>query len=430
MSGSERAPLGAETPDEVLVAYVNGSLSDAERLEADRWLAEHPQWRARLDAYGAIGGAVRRGRADPAPAPDIAALGGLWAAIDAGPPRAPAPLPPPTPKPTPSRAMPPPPATDVVSIASRRRTGTPRWLLAAAAAAVVMVGGGVVALTRGDTDDQDGSAADEGPAATANFEDQPDDTEGETGAMPEATPPPDQLIPAPDPGDADSVDRDAMGAVRDAADATVDGDTATFTQVVTATLDVTGTPLEDTAQGTPQVLVAAGGDIEFPDTVALSGSVRYEGGINPEAPDSFAIVERDGATFVRCTDEPDFTEIDVADAACVSPVGTSIAGLPEVLDTLISGDASAERLEDDLELDEDVARYEVETDLSVDAGSVPATMTVTVDADGRLEDVVVVFSDEIPVAVTGGDVVQVPADVEVRYTLLAIDVPVEIPAVD
>jgi anti-sigma factor RsiW len=41
---SERGPFGAETPDEVLIAYVNGRLNDAERAEVERWLDEHPAW--------------------------------------------------------------------------------------------------------------------------------------------------------------------------------------------------------------------------------------------------------------------------------------------------------------------------------------------------------------------------------------------------
>jgi anti-sigma factor RsiW len=86
----DEPPLGAETPDEVLVAYANGSLARAERAEVDRWLVVHPEWNCRLNAYRAIGGAVRHAAAG-SDGPAVGSLSGLWAAIEAQPPVASAP---------------------------------------------------------------------------------------------------------------------------------------------------------------------------------------------------------------------------------------------------------------------------------------------------------------------------------------------------
>lgn len=96
MTTIDDLPFGAETPDELLVAYANASLPPAERAEVDRWLAVHTAWTSRLNAYRAIGGAVRLA-AGGADAPAIGALRGLWAAMDAQPEARPVPALPPLP---------------------------------------------------------------------------------------------------------------------------------------------------------------------------------------------------------------------------------------------------------------------------------------------------------------------------------------------
>ncbi len=84
MTTVDELPLGAEAPDELLVAYANGSLAPAERAEVERWLEAHAEWGSRLTAYRAIGGAVRQSAAGSG-APAIGSLSGLWAGIDAPP---------------------------------------------------------------------------------------------------------------------------------------------------------------------------------------------------------------------------------------------------------------------------------------------------------------------------------------------------------
>ena len=82
MTTTHDLPFAAETPDEFLVAYANGSLAPAERAQVGHWLAAHPEWTSRLDAYRAVGGAVCQA-ANGSDAPAIGSLSGLWAAIDA-----------------------------------------------------------------------------------------------------------------------------------------------------------------------------------------------------------------------------------------------------------------------------------------------------------------------------------------------------------
>src|SRR5262249_10192061 len=110
-------PLGAESPDDFLVPYVNGSLPPAEGEVVERWLADHPECRARAAACGAVQTAVRRSLSAAEP-PDIASLSGLWASIDN------------TPQPRPLRSPlpPPPPPLDPTAMAVAPRRRSPRWL--------------------------------------------------------------------------------------------------------------------------------------------------------------------------------------------------------------------------------------------------------------------------------------------------------------
>ena len=79
-------PLGAVAPDELLVAYVNGSLSPHERDAVERWLAVNPAYQRRVESLRAVRVAVRTAppSVDSRP-PPASELSGLWAAIDAAP---------------------------------------------------------------------------------------------------------------------------------------------------------------------------------------------------------------------------------------------------------------------------------------------------------------------------------------------------------
>ena len=79
-------PLGAVAPDELHVAYVNGSLSPHERDAVERWLAVNPAYQRRVESLRAVRVAVRTAppSVDSRP-PPASELSGLWAAIDAAP---------------------------------------------------------------------------------------------------------------------------------------------------------------------------------------------------------------------------------------------------------------------------------------------------------------------------------------------------------
>lgn len=431
-------PLDAESPDDFLVPYVNGSLPPADRAAVDAWLVENPEWRGRLDAYRAMGAAVRHRPPSAAPTPDIGALGGLWSAID-------------------DTA---PPSTVTPFVRPSRRAGAQRWALAAAAALVVVVGGAVV-VSQGGDDDQD-FAGNEPPPAQVDATDEdvdagaapPSDvSEGEDddGEMAEEAPsdeapadeapadegtrPPEQAVPPPT-GDGDvgapapGGSEPAAAAVRTAAAATVDAGTAEATLRVQAVVDGTDTPLEEVAGAEAVTITVTGrGQVELPDASVFTTATRFDGGLLTDAPArASSVVERAGRTFERCDGDADYTEAAPFDSTCAVPFGAEYFGIGTTFDLLTEAVGDVAELGEDSLLGEPVTQYVLTTTESIDGADVPATIDVWVGEDGLIRQVRVRASLDLPVGPTeDAGPYTVPTDLVILYGFSDFGVDVDIP---
>ncbi len=399
MTSTHPLPFGAETPDELLVAYANGSLSPAERAEVDRWLSAHPEWVARLRAYQAVGAAVREAAATSEP-PDIGSMAGLWAAVDN------------TPQPRPLRPAVPPPPGYFTAPPHRGGIRPPKWLLAVAASVVVAVGAVSVVLVR-DRDGGELTIRDERVDTTAAAAtDRGEDTGG---------------APAPGSGN------DAAQALRDGAESTSEQDTAHTMFEATATVDLSGTELADlTNTETATITVSGPGMVSFPDESVLDTTSTFAGGFFDMLPDEHSsTVTKDDETYVSCDGAPYELEVEGDEGQCGAlAVGTAFFG-PD------AGVSLLDRATDDITtVDvEDIdgrpaTHYELEVDLA-DAGAEPepATFDVWIGVDdGLIHQLTVTTDSSIPLE-WGGTTYELPITLEMTYQLGQFGEPVEIPDV-
>lgn len=420
---SERGPFGADTPDEVVIAYVNGRLSDAERAEVERWLDEHPAWRARLGSYTAIGNAVRhRGPASNG-APDIGSLGGLWAAIDAeGDAPAATTLPPPTAAPTAAPPLPPPPSSDnVVSLDARRRR--PRWLLGAAAAAALVAGAAVVVAQRGgedggdtaiedvqpEPDAGDAGATGEAPTTDAELGEAPGD--GEDGdAAGEDTRPQNQAVPGPDE---EVVDQQAWREVAEAVEATRASGTARLAVQIVATLDLSGTQWED-PDGETDLSGAGTGVIDLVEGAALDVELtNVDGQLWPDGTVRGEVLQlANGDTYVRCEGEDELRAVAPDESGCAFGAGLAPVDLFEVLDALTAAEGEVLRRGPD---PDGLMGYLLSMELPIGGQPQLVEVHVYVDPDDGLIDFLRVYlpdgvTAEVPVGGADGEPTLVDAE--------------------
>ena len=409
MTNIHPLPFGAETPDELLVAYTNGSLSPAERAEVDRWLAAHPEWVARLRAYQAVGTAVRQAAATSGP-PDIGSMAGLWAAVDANP------------QPRPLRPVAPSPPAYVTAPTGRGRGGPPKWLVAVAASVVVAVGAVSVVLVR-DRDSGELSIRDD-RAETTEAPSPPDATvapgDGEdTGAA-----------PAPAPGSGS----EAAQALRDGAESTSEQDTAHTTFAATALVDLSGTEIADLANTDAVTVTITGtGQVQFPDDSVLDTTSTFSGGFFDAFPEeSVSTVTKGEDTYVSCKGGPYVLEADGAEAECSSlSLGTAFFGPDAGLSLLDrANDGVTELGVEDIE-GRSATRYQLEIDIPSDDGGVdPALFDVWIGVDdGLIHQLSVTLDTTLPLEFNG-TTAELPIALEMTYELGQFGEPVEIPAVD
>ena len=250
-------PLGADTPDELIVAYVNGSLSAEQRRAVERWLSEHPEYRVRVTSLRAVRTAVRTAPpgVDARP-PAASELDGLWRAIDS----------------SPRAAAPPEVPASPIPLDTVRRRATARWLLAAAAAVLVLAGVVTVVAQRGG------------------------DEELETATA---------------PADASEQPAVMLAALTGSADATAAARTANVSLEARTESGVAGGP--------PTIELAGTGQVELPGRAMLDTrtTTRAPSG-EPQGPTvAGRVVEDGGRTYVRCRGESHYTERAPAEADCV-----------------------------------------------------------------------------------------------------------------
>lgn len=401
MTSVEELPLGAESPDELLVAYANGSLTGAERAEVDRWLAVHPEWNSRLNAYRAIGGAVRHAAAG-SDGPAIGSLSGLWAAIDAQPQSRP--LRPPAP-----------PAPPVSHGGGHDRRST-TWLLAVAAALIVAVAAAsvVVATTRNNDDSTIAARPERSPTTEA--------VESGAGALPDA---------AAEPAPAGEGDADAAAALRAAAKDTADEDTAHTTVHLTGVSDVSGTQLADIFEAENVTATIEGtGQVEFPDRAIFDTNYTLEEA--PDLPPQHSVTVQDG----------DQTEVSCNGGAFVPPVeaegctefgfGSSFTGPLAAVELLASAQSGVRIVGSETLDGAETQRFRLVATLPDETGELRDITTdvwIGVD-DGLIHQVVQTGDIVIIVPVTGAlpEELLVPTAITLTYTLGQFGEPVEIPA--
>lgn len=405
MTNVHPLPFGAETPDELLVAYANGSLSPAERAEVDRWLAAHPEWVARLRAYQAVGTAVRQAAGSSRP-PAIGSLAGLWAAVDA------------TAQPQPQRpATPPPPY--VTAPPGRGGSGSPKWLLAVAASVVVAVGAASVVLARnrdgGELTIRDDRAETEAAPAATDTTVAADDGEV-TGAA-----------PAPGSGS------DAAQALRDGAESTSEQDTAHTTFNAIALVDLTGTDIADLANTDAVTVTITGtGQVQFPDDSVLDTTSTFSGGLFDAFPEEVvSTVTKGKDTYVSCEGSPYVLETDDTDGECSSlSLGTAFFGPDAGLSLLDrANDGVTELGVEDID-GAPATHYQLEVDLA-DEGDPPepALFDVWIGVDDGLIHQLTVTLDTILPLEFNGTTDELPIALEMTYQLGQFGEPVAIPEV-
>jgi len=406
MTSADQLPFGAETPDELLVAYANGSLAPAERAEVDRWLAAHPEWVARLRAYQAVGAAVRQSAATSAP-PDIGSMAGLWAAIDV------------TPQPRPLRpAAAPAPAPAYAPTPGRGGMRAPKWLLAVAASIVVAVGAVSVVLVR----DRDNTEV-----SLASRDDSADTTVAPGGTDPTDGGAPSGGSPAPGSGSA------AAQALRAGAESTSEQDTAHTNFEATATVDLSGTELADlTNTDTAIVTVSGPGMVRFPDESVLDTTSTFEGGFFDLLPDEHAsTVTKGDETYVSCEDAPYELEVEGQEGQCGAlTFGTAFFGSDAGVNLLeqATDDVTTVGVED---IDGGPAtHYQLEVDLADEgAEPEPATYDVWIGVDdGLIHQVTVTTASSMPLE-WGDTTYDLPIALEMTYRLGQFGEPVDVPEV-
>ncbi len=388
MTTLEPLPFGAETPDELLAAYANGSLTEAERAEVERWLAAHPEWRGRGEAYQAIGAAIREQAAASAP-PALADLEGLWAGIDAHP--QPRPL---RPRPAPAAPPPPPPPPAYASTRTAGRRGAPWWLAVAALLLAVVAVGAVVAAATGrgaDTAIVPGSTT---PASAAA--DAPAPTAGTQGA------------PA------------GLARLQASAKATIDQRTAATSLNATATLDVTGTDLEQVAQ-TPTIVVTVDGhgDIEFPDRSRLDTATKVDAGLLPLPAEGASEIEIGERRWVSCGGGAYVEQTDTSTAACSAlAVGAYFAGPDAGVDLLERAEGDVQNLGTETIDAVETTHYRFTSSFTPEdsVGSVPLVVDAWVGSDDLLRQVQATTDFKLPFDLLG-KTQTVPVHLELSFTL-------------
>ena len=323
-------PLGAEAPDDLLVPYVNGSLTAQERAEVERWLAANPEWNARLDVLHRIRAAVRQ--APPAAAagpPELATLAGPWAAIH---------------------------------LDRRRRR---RWLPAAAAALVVVAGAALLG-TRGDGED----SATDAPAGVGST---------------------DPAAGADEPAGAATVAADPIAALRASADVTAEARTANVSFRASATVDLG--PAAAGAPEHMVVEMAGTGQVELPgrSIIDTRTTTRVPGGTDLlPASTASVVVEADGRTFVRCGGETGYTERDPGAASCLTlALGPGVFGPDATIDMIEqSSSVAVAELGGETIGGVETTGYQMVDTVELEGEAVPLAIQIWVDADSYIRRIV------------------------------------------
>lgn len=392
MTALDPLPFGAESVDELLAAYANGSLDPAARVEVERWLTVHPQWQSRLEAYQAIASAVRSSAAS-SQAPSLDSLPGVWAGIDAAPqPRFLRPGSPPPPPPPPSlrgggRAAP------------MRRSSSVLLALAAAlivamaAASVVVVAtrrGSEIAVTGVESAATQATLDEEPEAETANDAAAEAETAGDDEPTGAADAAPATLAPptdVPPPEATGGVDPDPRQALQDGAEATAEASTARTVLNAVGTLDLSGTTAADVA-GTDVVTVTIDGQgsIAFPDRSQLESTTTVEGGFLTSPPESTSEIEVDGRRWIRCDEGGYVEQVEGGEEAVCSglDLGADLAGPNATVDLLEESDAAVELVGIEAIDGVDTMHYRFTSSFDDETGSVPVTVDAWLGRDDDL----------------------------------------------
>lgn len=437
MTALDPLPFGAESVDELLAAYANGSLDPAARVEVERWLAVHPQWQPRLEAYRAIGAAVRSSAAS-SQAPSLDSLPGVWAGIDAAPqPRSLRPgSPPPPPPPPPSF-----PRGSGRSAPMRRSSSVLLALAAAlivamAAASVVVVAtrrGSEIAVTGVDRPETQATLDEEPEAETVDDAAAEAETAGDDEATGAADAAPATLAPpteVPPPEATGGVDPDPRQALQDGAEATAEASTARTVLNAVGTLDLSGTTAADVA-GTDVVTVTIDGQgsIAFPDRSQLESTTIVEGGFLTSAPESTSEIEVDGRRWIRCDEGAAYVEQveGGAEAVCSGlDLGADLAGPNATVDLLEESDAAVELVGIEAIDGVDTMHYRFTSSFDDETGSVP----VTVDAwlgrdDDLLRQLTATTAMQLPLELFG-ESLSIPTSLVLTINLTDFGAPVTI----
>lgn len=420
MTALEPLPFGAESPDELMAAYANGSLDPEARHEVERWLAVHPEWQPRLDAFRAVAGAVRRSAASSG-APDLATMAGLWSTIDSHP----------QPRPLRSAAPPPPPPPPPPYVPTQQPPS--RWrsqplLLAVAAALLVAVAATsvVLAVARGASSD-DVAIRDVAPNTT----DAPAGAEEDDATS--AAPPPatgggeEPEATASPPADAEAESRQEL---RDGAEATENSQTALTNLYAVGTLDLTGTSIEGVANtDTVTVTVAGTGSVDFPDRSQLDSETTIEGGLLSAPPEQASEIEVEGRKWVSCAGGAYVEQVEGgAEPECTAlDLGASFATPEATLELLEKAEGDIENLGVEVVGGVDTTHYRFTSSFDgEELGAVPMTVEAWLGVEDKLlRQVSATTEFELPIDLFG-ETVSLPTVLQLTFALDDFGAPVDI----